>query len=206
MTRRFSGYSENHDRSTKKKVERKSSVKSTKEKGQFPTPSIEAQPTTLSDSQRRALRVRQLMERTANPDPDLKPLPDPDLTVQSPRGDQGNMVDGRTVFPMVDGPQFRTRTRVLRGDPDLREAAQEQSPIPEASHEDKALLRLDDSISAVHTQLINLRNSVTDCQSIMRDRQLTEIAEISQILSTAIEPWFLLLEEKMENLIKKEAN
>jgi hypothetical protein len=207
MHKRFSGYSPAHDKSKKpeKKTTRKAKPEST-----LPTQPEIALPRELSEQERRAIRARQLMGMDV-PIQNLKPLPDPDLDVQSPRGDQGNIIDGRTVFPMVKGPQPREKMRVLPGDPDLRTGSTNNSTessdlIAAVSLNDRAILNFDNQMTSTHQALQSLKRSaeamVQDIRQKDQGQALREATTILELITTVLEPWFLQLEDHLEGVVQ----
>ena len=162
----------------------------------------------MTDEARRALRARQLLGSDLGPPlNDYSPLPDNDLDIQAPRGDQGNAVDGRTVFPMVRGPQPREKMRVLHGDPDLRLASTEESPglIAAVTIQDQTILAFDNQMSDTHNSLRSLRQAAENLSRDMNSQGDPRAAEsaktIVDLISKVIEPWFIQLDDYLQEIV-----
>lgn len=206
IQRRFSGYSPSHDKTTEPK-EKRESRKATK--AIFPPEGGNiALPREMTEEARRAIRARQLMgSELESPVMDYSPLPDPDLTVQNPRGDQGNAVDGRTVFPMVRGPQPRENMRVLNGDPDLRLASSEEPTdlIAAVTIHDKQLLNFDNQMNDTHNSLRSLRQAAEGMISSLATQgnptALENAKSIQDLITKVLEPWFLQLDDYLQMIV-----
>jgi hypothetical protein len=204
MNRRFSGYSPSHDNTNKSGKEKKKANVAPPLGGNI------SLPREMDEEKRRELRAMQLVSslNMELPQVDPKLLPDPDLNIQDPRGDQGNALDGRTVFPMMKGPQPKLHTRVLHGDPDLRQASEEATDLIAAvTVNDQALLAFDNSMTTAHNSLRTLRKNaeslVIDMQRQGNPQAAAEAKNIVELLSKVIEPWFLQLEDHLEAIVSQ---
>lgn len=207
INRRFSGYSPSHDKNTGKTTPSK---KSAKDPPQVPEGGNISLPREMTEEARRQLRARQLLGAVDMEHPatiDYGALPDPDLDIQDPRGNQGNSVDGPTVFPMIRGPQPRMHTRVLNGDPDLRTASGEESTdlIAAVTINDRMILAFDNQMSDTHTSLRGLRraaeNLVRDLGSQGNPEALNNAKEILDLISKVMEPWFMQLDDRLQKIV-----
>lgn len=207
-------YSPAHDRTLAKKRSAKSSTRivTSSEATLQPLSPI------LSEGERRALRARQLIGRNyAEPlGVDTGPLPDEDLDVVDPRGNQGNLVDGPTVFPNVLGPQPRTKMRALPGDPDLSQdisqdlfdvasSSDESGLIAAVSANDKAILNFDNRMSNTHDSLRALGQAADALLPAVKGRDQGSAGQAAQTIVDTIhavlEPWFEQLEDQLRILI-----
>lgn len=219
MARPRVSYSPEHD-SGRKPIRRKKSIQGTSSSSSVNPPSLTLP--YLSEEQRRELRARQLAAARGESPPDFRtqPLPDPDLEVQAPRGEQGNQWAGRTVFPEVLGPSpLKTQVRVLPGDADLSE----YDPDIDASREagldvvaavsagDEAILAFDNKMTQTHAVLRDLRQTAERMSQVVQrqdddpgasDSPTSHAKNIVQMLATILEPWFNAVDDEFTKLLE----
>ncbi len=204
QNRKFTGFSPAHQPPAAK-VSKKRQARAP----ELPPEAAISLPREMTEERRRALRARQLLSMDMeNPPPiEADPLPDLDLDIQAPRGDQGNLIDGKTVFPVVRGPQPRENTRYLHGDPDLRQASSEEpaSLIAAITLEDQKLLTFDNAMSDTHTSLRNLRsaaeNLVVDLTSKGNIVALQNARDIKELITKVLEPWFMQIDDHLQQIV-----
>jgi hypothetical protein len=165
----------------------------------------------LNAHDRVALRAKQLLAKQAANYSRHDPIPDPDLDldpIQAPRGEQGNMVDGKTVFPMVKGPQPREKMRTLHGDPDLSMGPQAsiEAVIAAIPAGDQALLNFDNKMTAAY-QCIRELSAASErlLTSVkMQDPNSEALAlaqELRDVSTSVLEPWLIEMDERLAVLL-----
>jgi hypothetical protein len=239
-------YSESHDRSLFPSKSGKGRRKKTANTPQIPTPpagpppdmSIGFLPKNLSDEQRISIRARQLLAERQQVRPlpleqiqqgggpvDRPPVPDhdiqydDDLDVRDPRGEQYNLVDGKTIFPNILGPrQDREFMRTLSEedvhpslpnfDPSQVNASKEL--IAAVSADDQTILEFDNELTLLHTTLRRMRQKAHRmAQSVRRtddnpndpDSPTAHADNVVQMLTRILEPWFMALDDEFHQLI-----
>lgn len=140
----------------------------------------------------------------------LRPLPDEDLErdldIPDPRGHQHNQIDGpvNTVFPVVRGPQPRTKMRVLPENV-VYPSKKVQGTIASLDANDNAIVQFDLEMSRAQTALqrlkaaaLNLRNSTS------RDNDTRGAGqEINDLVTSILIPWFLQIDNSFDKLLQQ---
>lgn len=191
-----------------------------------PAPAL---PPMLSNEQRVALRQAQLQGR--NPFATQGPLreDDPDMEF-FPQDVYENQLAGRTVSPEVLGPQPRQKARVLPNDQDLtpydpdlnRGASAAEFPVEEdieeldliaaVSAQDQTIIAVDNGITDLFTSVRNLRQAIeTMDRSVQQgdeargqpDSATEHSARMREILTTAVEPWVMEIEDHFNQLLNQ---
>jgi hypothetical protein len=238
-------YSESHDRSLFPQQSRKGKRRKGVAQTQIPQPPIGTPPPTnigflpknLSEEQRVSLRARQLLaERQVRPLPleqikeggpiERPPVPDhdiqydDDLDVRDPRGEQYNLVDGKTPFPNILGPRpDREFMRILSEEdvhpasPDFDSSTVNASKelIAAVSADDQTILAMDNELTILHTTLRRLRQKAERmAQSVRRqdddpgnpDSPTSHADNVVQMLTRILEPWFNALDDEFNKMLE----
>jgi hypothetical protein len=237
-------YSESHDRSlypTKSGKGRRKKAANTLQippppAGLPPSTNIGLLPKNLSEEQRISLRARQLiaekqvrslpLEQIQDGGPvDRPPLPDhdvrydDDLDVRDPRGEQYNLIDGKTVFPNVLGPRPDREFMRTLSEEDVHPALPNFKPsevnaskelIAAVSADDQTILAVDNELTALHTTVVRLRQKAQRmAQSVRKqddnpgapDSATSHAENVYQMITRIIEPWVGALEDEFDQML-----
>lgn len=198
---RFRGYSPSHDKGQGKEEPKKAK----KAKESAPPTSV-LLPRVLSDEERVALRARQLLSETDGGREAL--LRDKSLDVPRPHSLSENLIDGKTVNPLVKGKHVDREPILLENDPDMMgDPDMVLGRIAAISVTDEAIQRFDNIMSQTTSSIKTLRQSAQQLLNYVRQSQgspqaIEAATQIDMIVAKVIEPWMMEIEDSLNSVIQ----